>query len=271
MSIVIRDLRLSDSAWEVPAHDITPIRPSLQNYAVVIPVINEGDRIRRQLADMHAHGIADHADIVIVDGGSTDGSLDLDFLASMNVHALIVKTGPGKLSAQLRCAYAYCLRQGYEGIVTIDGNDKDGVEAIADFVEAMRNGVDFVQGSRFIEGGKAINTPRLRWWAIRLLHAPMLSLGAGFWWTDTTNGFRAYSRRLLLDSRVQPFRDVFAGYELLPYLSVRGPRLGFVCKEMPVERRYPAQGKTPTKIAGWGSYARLLAVVFRAMFGRYNP
>src|SRR5438876_359752 len=75
----------------------------------------------------------------------------------------------------------------------------------------------------------------------------------------------------LLAPRVRPFRDVFAAYELLPYLSVRGPRLGYVCKELPVERRYPEKGKTPTKIVGWGSYARLLAVVFRAIIGRYNP
>jgi len=43
---------------------------------VVIPVINEGARIASLLARMRALDIAARADILIVDGGSTDGSLD---------------------------------------------------------------------------------------------------------------------------------------------------------------------------------------------------
>lgn len=44
------------------------------------------------------------------------------------------------------------LDQGYEGIVTIDGNDKDDPVAIPQFIEALRQGFDFVQASRFISG-----------------------------------------------------------------------------------------------------------------------
>ena len=136
--------------------------------------------------------------------------------------------------------YAYALRQGYQGIVTIDGNDKDIVDAIPAFIQAMREGWDMVQGSRFIPGGKAINTPLSRLLAIKLIHAPLIRFGARFPYTDTTNGYRGYSRRFLLDPRVQPFRDLFDTYELLAYMSVRGPRLGFKTKEIPVTRRYPA-------------------------------
>ena len=59
-------------------------------------------------------------------------------------------------------------------------------------------------------GESSNNTPWERYWAVRLIHAPLISLAAGFHYTDTTNGFRAYSRRLLLDSRVAPFRHVIA-------------------------------------------------------------
>ena len=54
--------------------------------------------------------------------------------------------------------------------------------------------------------------------------------------TDTTNGFRAYSRRLLADDRVQPLRDVFAASELYYYLAIRTARLGFRVIETPVTR-----------------------------------
>lgn len=65
-----------------------------------------------------------------------------------------------------------------------------------------------MQASRFIQGGTAENTPKIRDFAIRYIHAPMLSLFSGFKWTDTTQGFRAYSRKVLLDPKVAPFRDI---------------------------------------------------------------
>jgi dolichol-phosphate mannosyltransferase len=261
----------TDATWQVPSYDVVCLRPTRKDYAVIIPVLNEGERIQAQLQAMNQFGIHRSADVVIVDGGSTDGSLDLSFLRSVHVCVLLRKTGPGKLSAQLRCGYAHCLCEGYKGVVTIDGNNKDSVEAIPDFVRELETGTDFVQGSRFIPGGQAVNTPLVRFLAIRLLHAPLLSLAAGLRWTDTTNGFRGYSRRLLLDPQVAPFRNVFQTYELLPYLTVRIPRLGYACKELPVERRYPPSGKTPTKIHGFAGYFQLLGILLRAAGGGYNP
>jgi dolichol-phosphate mannosyltransferase len=258
------------SQRQVPAFQSEVWSPRRHRRVVVIPVINEGERIRSLLERMVALRVAEQADIVIVDGGSTDGSLASGRLQAAGVRALLVKTGPGKLSAQLRCAYAWVLDEGYEAIVTIDGNDKDDPEAIPRFFMALDEGFDFVQASRFIAGGVAVNTPKIRDWAIRWLHAPLLSLSSGFRWTDTTQGFRAYSRRMLLDPRVAPFRDVFVGYELLAYLSHRCPRLGFRCTELPTARRYPA-GEVPTKIGGMRGNWRVFEVLLRACAGLYDP
>jgi dolichol-phosphate mannosyltransferase len=210
------------------------------------------------------------ADILVVDGGSTDGSLTPPVLVSAGVRGVLLKTGPGKLSAQLRCAYAFSLDEGYEGIVTIDGNDKDDPEAIPRFINALDVGVDFVQASRFMRGGVGENTPMLRGLAVRYVHAPVLSLSSGFHWTDTTQGFRAYSSKMLVDPRIALFRDVFAGYELLAYLSYRAPRLGYRCLELPTIRRYP-KGEVPTKISSIRGNLELLAVLLRASIGGYDP
>jgi len=219
---------------------------------------------------MAAQHIADIADIIIVDSGSTDGSLELECLRGVGVQGLLVKTGPGKLSSQLRCAYAFALDQGYEGIVTIDGNDKDDPEAISRFIEALKDGVDFVQASRFVPGGVAENTPKSRDLAIRWIHAPLINMFSGSHWTDTTQGFRAYSRKMLLDSEIAIFRDILSTYELLAYLSYRAPKLGYRCIELPTIRRYP-KGKVPTKISGFKGNLDLMKVLFRACLGGYNP
>lgn len=259
------------AAWQVPAYDtsfwIGPRHP----WCVVIPVINEGKRLGTLLDRMATLEIESLADILIIDGGSNDGSLDADALRGQSVRGFLVKTGPGKLSAQLRCAYAFALEQGYVGIITIDGNNKDDPEAIPRFIEALQDGVDFVQASRYLPGGVAENTPRIRDFAIRGVHAPLLSLFSGFHWTDTTQGYRGYSRRLLLDPHVVPFRDVFSAYELLAYMSYRAPRLGYRCLELPTARRYPANGQVPSKISSIRGNLMVMRTLLAACLGAYDP
>lgn len=260
----------SSYEWEVPGFDVQHWAGRTGTACVIIPVINEGARIGRLLEQMAQQQIPAIADIIIVDGGSTDESLEIGRIRDFGVRGLLLKTGPGRLGAQLRCAYAFALDHGYSEIVTIDGNDKDAPDPIPCFIAAIRGGYDFVQASRFVPGGREERTPWRRWIAIRLLHAPLLSATSRHWWTDTTQGFRAYSRRLLEDPCVAIFRDIFQGYELLAYLSYRAPRLGFRCIEMPALRRYPQDEPTPTKITALGEWV-LLKVLLKACIGRYNP
>lgn len=97
------------------------------------------------------------------------------------------------------------------------------------------------------------------------------SLAARFHCTDTTNGFRALSRRVVLDPRVQPFRDIFDTHNLHYYLSVRIPRLGFRVKEPPVRRVYPAAGPAPSKIGVVKAKLGTLKLPMLTALGQYNP
>lgn len=253
----------------VPAYDTHEFAPRRTRYCLAVPVLNEGERIRRQIDKMRRH--LDVADVIIADGGSTDGATSPEALKDSGVRALLVKTGPGRLGAQIRMAFAWALDQGYEGVVLVDGNDKDDTAEVVRFVQALDQGYDFVQGSRFVPGGRAVRNPASRVGAIRLVHAPLISLAARTWYTDTTNGFRGYSRRLLEDPRVAPFRDVFAGYELHYYLSIQAGRFGFRTCEVPVTRTYPEDGTVPTKIAGWRGNVKVLRALADACLYRFDP
>lgn len=257
--------------WQVPTYETELWLGKRHDRCVIIPVINEGARIESLLQRMQGLGVPEIADVILVDGGSIDGSLAHEMLQTVNARGLLRKTGPGRLSAQLRCAYAFALDNGYAHIVTIDGNDKDDPAAIPAFFQALEAGADFVQASRYIKGGRAINTPLLRTLAIRAIHAPLLRLFSGFPWTDTTQGFRGYSARLLADPALAVFREGFDRYELLAYLSCRAPRLGFRCIELPTTRSYPAEGKVPTKISSVRGNLEVLSTLFRVCLGRLNP
>lgn len=251
---------LNHAQHAVPAYRSDVFAPKKSEYCVCVFVINEGERIRRQLEKMK--GQASVADIIIADGGSTDGSLDSDFLRESNVRALLTKTGQGRLSAQMRMAFDYALSEGYAGIIVMDGNDKDDPSAIPSFIRALESGCEFVQGSRFLPGGSYAHTPWDRLFSIRFIHAPLISVAARHRYTDTTNGFRAYARSFLLDERVQPFREVFNDYNLHYYLSITAGRLGCRTREIPVRRDYPI-GDVPTKIKSW----RLKLVVLKELLG----
>ncbi len=242
-----------------------------KEYVVLIPVINEGERILKELYRAYKHQIADHADIVICDGGSTDGSLEERKLRKLSVNTLLVKKDKGKQGAQLRMGIYWALRRGYRGVITIDGNHKDSIEDVPRFIRKLEEGYDLVQGSRFVRGGRAVNTPLVRNIAVRLIHAPVISLTAGQRFTDTTNAYRAYSARYLSDDRVAPLRDIFMTYELLAYLSVRATQLGYRACEIPVTRAYPRRGKTPTKISFLKGNSELMKILFRNFLGAYNP
>jgi dolichol-phosphate mannosyltransferase len=54
-------------------------------------------------------------------------------------------------------------------------------------------------------------------------------------------------------------------------MSVRAPQLGFKVKEIPVTRRYPPSGKTPTKIKGFRGNMKLIRILLDVIRGQYNP
>lgn len=255
----------------IPGFECVEYAGKNKDYVLLIPIINEGDRIIKELKRAKKYGVSNYADIIICDGGSTDNCTEETRLKKLGVNTLLVKKDTGKQGAQLRMGIWWALQRGYEGIITIDGNNKDSIEDVPNFIQKLQEGYDFVQGSRFIKGGKAINTPFIRIVSVRFLHAPIISLTAHYHFTDTTNAYRAYSSKYLIDKRVQPLRDIFMTYELLAYLSVRASQIGMKVCEIPVTRAYPKKGKIPTKISFLKGNSELLKILFKNMSGLYNP
>lgn len=255
----------------VPEFEANEYREKTSEYCILIPILNEGDRIIRELERAKRSGISARFDIVICDANSTDGCTEEKRLCKLGVNTLLVKLGQGKQGAQFRMGFWWAVQRGYKGFITIDGNNKDSIEDVPRLVEKLEEGYDFVQGSRFVKGGKAINTPWIRYVSVRLIHAPIVSLTAKHWFTDTTNAYRAYSRGYIVHPKVQIFRDIFSTYELLAYLSVRATQIGLKACEVPVTRTYPKGQKTPTKIHPIKGNALLLKILFANLMGKYNP
>ncbi|MDR3260107.1 MAG: glycosyltransferase family 2 protein [Fusobacteriaceae bacterium] len=259
------------SKYILPQYELYKIFPKTKKYALCIPIINEGNKFINQLNEMKKFRIYEFVDIIICDGGSTDGSIDLDLLEKYHVNTLIIRKSIGHMSDQLMLGYWYTLENNYEGTITMDGNGKDGIDGIFKFIEALDEGYDLIQGSRYMNGGMAINTPKFREFGIKLIHVPTINFLSGFKYTDTTNGFRAHNVRVFKDERINPFRyGTFPTYSLIHYLTVIIPKLGYKVKEVPVLRRYPAKGKIPTKISFFRGNIDLIKILFNLAIKKYN-
>lgn len=252
-----------------PGYDVKIFAPKQHDFCVIIAVLNEGERIRSQLLAMQPYRNA--ADILITDGGSTDGALPDDFISDKIRGLFICGQRPSLLSSQYAIAMQYALQEGYKGIIMMDGNGKDNPEAIPAFIQALQEGYGLVQGSRFMQGGRHENTPFDRVFGIRLIFNPIMRLVSGFPYTDSINGFKAVNCTYLMDEKLQPFHERYYCYGLQYYLTFMAPRLGFRVKEIPVTRSYPRAVPTPTKIRGLKGRLMILWELLNTITGAYSP
>ena len=214
---------------------------------------NEGDKVRRTIA---RHPRQRDYDLMVADDGSTDRSLD-DLDASV-LH-LRNETNKG-IGSMMKRTFQYAVDRAYDVLVIQAGNDKDDPNEIPTLLAPIRRGeADFVQGSRFLEGGGFGNMPAYRVLSTRVVHPLVFSLAARKRVTESTNGFRAFRTDILRDPRIDWRQKWLDRYELEPYLMLKTIRLGYRHCEVPVTKIYPKHELGYTKmrpVIDWWSILR---------------
>ncbi|MCL4437206.1 MAG: glycosyltransferase family 2 protein [Thaumarchaeota archaeon] len=142
------------------------------------------------------------------------------------------------IGAAIRQGFEYALTKGFSIVVVMAGNGKDTPLEIPVLLNPIVNdGYDYVQGSRYLPGGRPVNTPIVRRIFIRLFPV-VWRLSTGFKCTDVTNGFRAYKIRLITDSRVNIRQNWLCGYALEYYIHYKAITLKYKVTEVPVSKVY---------------------------------
>jgi len=225
---------------------------------LIAPVLDEevkiGEVVRRAPRE-----IVD--EVLVVDDGSKDRSPEVARAGGATVLSMGATVGVG---AALRAGFVWAKERGFDVIVVIAGNNKDAPEEIPRLLDPIADGAaDFVQGSRFLAGGRTGGMPLYRQVATRV-HPLLFSLTARKWVSESTNGFRAFRTTLLDDPRIRLDQSWLDEYELEPYLYLRTIQLGYPTAEVPVTKIYPpkAIGYTKMKpITGWWSMLRPLVLL----------
>ena len=215
---------------------------------LMFPFFNEGSKLAR-LADGLEARVADK--VLAVNDGSTDEGPDL--LRSRGIEVL--DQDRQGIGACIKRCVAYAKEQGYDVLVVMAGNGKDDPSEVPRLVEPIvRDGIDYVQGSRFLPGGTSPNLPLFRRVSIRLLSF-LFAVYTRRRCTDVTNGFRAYRLAMLDDPEIDIWQDWLDTYEYEYYVHWKAYTLGYAVTEVPVTKRYPDEkGVEYTKIrpvTGW--------------------
>lgn len=220
--------------------------PSAATVSVVIPALNE----ERCIAWVLERLPEIVGEVILVDGRSTDRTIDIARAIRPDLK-VVLEEAPGK-GAALRAGFAAATG---DYIVMLDADGSMDPDEIERFVDALHDGLEFVKGSRFAQGGgtsdmsvvRRLGNGALRG-AVNRLYRTNLS--------DLCYGFIAFRRDRLSNLRLRS-----DGFEIETEMTVRAVmaslRIGEVASyESP--RRY---GKS--NLHAWRDGRRVLHTLLR--------
>lgn len=196
---------------------------------VVMPVYNEQVTVSCVIDAVRSHF---DGTIVVVDDGSTDGTVDL--VAGRTDVVLVRHQENRGYGASLASGFATALDLGAEIVITMDCDGQHEPRHITQFREEIsRCGTDIVSGSRYLPGsGSAGLVPPDR----RVVNTKVTALineVTGWGLTDAFCGFKAYRAEALRRVRIDE-----SGYAMPIEFWARAWREGLTVCELPVERIY---------------------------------
>jgi dolichol-phosphate mannosyltransferase len=204
----------------------------------IIPVFREVGKIG-PVIQRFDDGIVDQVCLVVDDPNPTI-LREIDGARSRIGTPVTIIENPSRrgVGYAIREGYEYAMSQGFDIIVVMAGNGKDDPREIPRLTRPIsEEGFDYVQGSRFLPGGKGEQTPFLRGVFTRLFPFAWTLL-TGVHCTEVTNGFRSYRSSVLQDSRINVRQEWLDGYELEYYLHYKVLTLRYRFTERPVSKIY---------------------------------
>ena len=204
---------------------------------IIVPTYNERQNIVALVERLLEN--VPHADILVVDDNSPDGTGDLaqQRFAAEGRFRILRRTGLRGLGRSYVDGYQYALSSNYSWVAQMDADFSHDPTQVPELLQAAET-ADVVLGSRYCRGGGVRNWPRHRKWLSRFANLyvrAILSLPV----YDATSGFRCYSRHAL--ERLSISDIVSNGYAFQIEMTQRAMRANLQLVETPIlftDRRY---------------------------------
>ncbi len=245
-------------------------KPGFGRSLAIIPVYGEINKIK-QVISRFRPGIIDEI-VVVVDSPSPQIKSEITQTAKRAGVTPTIITNPVRkgIGYAIRQGYEYALSHGFDIIVVMAGNGKDDPQEIPRLTEPiLKHGYDYVQGSRFLPGGRRVRNPFLRRIFTRLF--PIFwTWTTGVHCTDVTNGFRAYRASILQDGHINVWQEWLDQYQLEYYLHYKVLTLGYKFTERAVSKIYPIERRGYTKISPFRDWWQIIGPIVLLRIGARN-
>lgn len=202
----------------------------------VISNYNERGAIERTIRDFREQSSV-RADLLVIDNGSSDGSLDVARKLGVDYLRHCVNTGGS--AGVIKTALLYGFSKGYDVYSHMDGDHQHNARQLDKIVAPIESGMaDIVIGSRFIsrEGFQSFPLRKLG------IHSfsKLVSWCIGQPISDLTSGFRAYNRKAMTLFAHQYQHEFEACVQMLLVAGYAGMRI----KEVPTVMNPRLTGKS---------------------------
>jgi glycosyltransferase involved in cell wall biosynthesis len=227
--------------------------------SILMPCLNEAetigrcvDRARESIAKMDLH-----AEILVADNGSTDGSVQIALAHGAKV-ALVEERGYG---AAIRGGVA---ASSARYIIMGDADESYDFAEIAPILERLRAGDDLVMGNRFAGGIEKGAMP----WSHRWIGNPVLSLVGRIFFSSHVRDFHCGLRGFTVDA-FRRMRLHTTGMEFASEIVVKASLASMKISEVPISLHKDGRSRPPhlrTWRDGWRHLRFLLLFCPRWLF-----
>jgi glycosyltransferase involved in cell wall biosynthesis len=229
---------------------------------VVMPAWNAGRTLERTVEAIPRNWVDE---VILVDDKSSDDTVAVARRVP-SLHVIWHPHNVGYGGNQKTC-YLEALQRGADAVVMLHPDGQYEPTLIPDLVRPILNGeADLVLGSRLAERGAALagGMPRWKYVANRLLTG-FENRVLGTHLSEMHTGYRAYSRRLLLDV---PFLRNALDFSFDTEMLLQASHLGFRITEVPARSRYFEDASSVDFRQGVVYGLKTVAACFRLMLHR---
>jgi glycosyltransferase involved in cell wall biosynthesis len=226
--------------------DNTISQPSKLKIVAGMPAYNEGNYIGTMVLNTRQYV----DEVIVVNDGSTDNTAEIARLAGAEVVQHPRNRGYG---AAIQTIFAEARKKDPDILVILDADAQHDPQEIPNIIKPIRDGYDFVIGSRRKQSG---SIPLYRRFGQRLILRSVSVLSRNRL-TDSECGFRAFSRKAIatLDLREN-------GMAISAETVAEAIRKNLKVTEVPISVRYNKDSSTLNPVThGFGVFTRILVMI----------